>query len=160
MPPSTTPANVGQNTGGVYDSLKKLAPFVGTLITVASNPRDWLRTFVFDLIAEWVVGGIIDAVTYFLGWIVFAFERTASIILDVAGPLASPFEILGDAIVGAIETLYSVALGVAHSAGLAGPPAAAFAVALLSALLAVIVFAVWRAFPVTEAIGGGLEALR
>ena len=140
--------------------LYPLVGAVGTLTTVASNPEQWLRAHVFALIAEWVVQKIIGTAQYALGWAFFAIDRTASIILGVAGPLAAPFRIFGDAIVGAIETVYSVALGVAHLAGLAGPPAAAFAVALVSAVLATVVFAVWRAFPVTEAIGGGLEALR
>ena len=151
------------NIDGVPDWLTDLKPLVsvaGTLVTVATNPEQWLRSHVFSLIAEWIVTKIISMVQYVLGWAFFAFDRTASIILDVARPLTAPFRILEDALVGAIETVYGVAVGVAHMAGLAGPPAAAFAVALVSAVLAVVVFAVWRAFPVTEALGGGLEALR
>lgn len=151
------------NITGLPDWLEDLKPLVSvasTLVAVASNPKEWLRTHVFELIAEWVVRQILDAAQYVLGWVFFAADRTATIILGVAEPLASPFGIVGDAVVGGIEDVYSVPLSLAHSAGLAGPPAAAFAVALVSAMLAVAVFAVWRAFPVTEAIGGGLERLR
>ncbi|NHN59821.1 MULTISPECIES: hypothetical protein [Halorussus] len=133
---------------------------VGTLVTIATDPRDWLRENVFALIAEWIVNQILDGATYIIGWVVFAFDRIASIILDALGPVATPFEIIGDAVVGAVETVYGVALAAAHAAGFTGPPAAAFAVALVSAALAAVVFAVWKALPVTEALGGGMEALR
>lgn len=158
--PTEGAETVGDSTGDGSSGLSQLATLsagaIGTLVTVATNPREW----VYGLIAEWLVTQIIDVVQYVLGWVVFGFERTSSIIQGVAGPLASPFGILEDAIVGAIETMYGLALGVAHSVGFAGPPAAAFAVALNSAVLAAVVYALWRAFPATEALGGSLEAIR
>jgi hypothetical protein len=133
---------------------------ITTLVAVGSNPEQWLRAHVFKLIAEWLVGQIIDAVQYVLGWVLFGIDRTVSIILDTAGPLASPFVILGDGIVNAIETLYGAVYGVAASAGLAAPLASAFAVAVLSAVLAALVYGLLRAIPGSDAIEGGLEALR
>jgi hypothetical protein len=154
--PGTGSGNLPETGSGQWSKLLQLTPFVGTLVTIASNPQRWLA----KIINVWVVGGTLEAGAYVLGWLVFASDRTATIIGDVAGPLASPFRIVEDGVVGAIETIYGAALGVAHAAGLAGPPAAAFAVALISAMLAAVVFAVWRAFPATEALGAGLEAIR
>lgn len=156
-----------QNLTGIpngKENLEKLIGVAGTLVTVATNPEQWLRnnavTFVKSVIGEWIVGGILDGVQYVLGWILFGFERTATIILGVVEPLTSPFTIIGDAIVGGIESMYSVALGVSQTAGLAGPPAAAFAVALVSLFLAAIVYGVLRVIPGSDALEGGLEAIR
>ncbi|WP_132060246.1 hypothetical protein [Halorussus amylolyticus] len=138
------------------NDLQKLAPIAAGLATIGSDPEAWVRM----LIAEWIVGGIIDAAQYVLGWIFFAIERTTSIIVDGLGPLTTPFEVIGDAIVGAFGLIYEAAEGVANTAGLAGPPAAAFAFALVMTLLAAVVYAVIKAFPVTNGIESGLEVLR
>lgn len=143
----------------VWD-LKPLLGVVSTLTTIATNPKEWLRGHVFQLIAEWIVGTILDGVQYILGWAFFAIERTTSIIVDGLGPLTTPFEVVGNAVVSAIELVYSGAEGAANSAGLAGPPAAAFAFALVVTVLAVVVFAVMKVIPVGEAVEGSVEALR
>lgn len=137
-------------------NLKPLAPIASGLATIGSNPKEW----VYNLIATWLVGGILDAATFVLGWVVFAFERTASILLGAAEPLTDPIELLADAIVGAIETLYSAVYGVAASAGLVGPPAAAFAVAVVLTVLAVVAYAVAKVIPGSDLVEGGLGALR
>jgi len=140
----------------IPDDLLKLVPFAGTLAMVASNPEKWARQnlleWVYDAIAKWVVGGIIDSTQYVLGWLAFAFGRTGSIIGDAAGPLATPFEIVGDAVVGAITGVYDAAAGVAIAAGFAGPIAAAFGFAVTSALLAAIAYAIVSVIPGSDAL--------
>lgn len=150
------PEGSGDGGSGLSKLAELSASSIATLVAIASDPEKWLST----IINKWVVGGTIDAVAYVLGWIAFAAERTSSIILDVAGPMASPFGMIEDGVVGLIEAIFGLVIGVANSAGLVGPPAAAFAVVVVSIALAVVVFAVWRVFPATEAIGGGLEAIR
>lgn len=132
------------------------ASAMGTLVTVATNPEEWLR----GILNRWVVGGILDAAAFVLGWFLFAYDRMASIIADAAGPLATPFQIIEDAVVGAIETLYGAAIGVAHSAGLAGPPAAALAVAVVMTVVAALAFGLIRVLPGSDFFEGSLEAVR
>lgn len=148
-----------ENIPGIPDDfcqLYHLLPVIATLTTIASDPEGWVR----EIIAEWVVGGIIDAVQYILGWVFFAVEKTTTIILDALGPLTTPFEIVGDAIVGGFGLIYGAAEGVANMAGLAGPPAAAFAFAVVMTLLAVGLYTVVRAIPGSGGIESGLEVLR
>lgn len=153
------PTNPGGDMGWITN-LRPLAKGGGSiaagLATIGSDPEAW----VYNLIAVWLVDKVIGAVQFVLGWFLFAVERTVSIILGVSGPLSSPLEMFADAVVGAIETIYSAAYGVAASAGLAGPPAAAFAVAVVSAVLAALAYAVVKSIPGSDALEGGLEALR
>jgi hypothetical protein len=144
----------------VPSELLQLAPVAGTLLTVASNPKEWLRGFVFELIAEWVVGGILDFSQYTLGWVIFAYERSSSILLTAIPPLQAPFRIFEDAVVGVIETMYGLAIGVAQTAGLAGPPAAAFATVLLGTLLAAATWGILSVIPGSDLIEGATGAFR
>ena len=139
-----------------FSKLEKLVPLVGTIVTIMSDPKEWVKT----VIAEWVVGGILDAAEIALGWVIFGYEAVRDAILTAIPPLTAPFRILENAVTGVIETVFGAALGVAHMAGLAGPPAAAFAIALLATVLAVVVFALLRVIPGSDALEGGLEALR
>lgn len=139
-----------------YQAIKAL----GMAIAAAgSNPQEWLENFIKTVILDWIVGGILDAAAFVLGWISFAFERTASI-LNIGGMLTDPLDLLGDAIVGAIEQLYGGVYSVAVSAGLAAPLAAAFAVTVVLTVLAVVVFAVAKVIPGSDFVEGGLGALR
>ena len=141
-------------------NLKVLLPFTTGLVTLMSNPKEWLEEYVYVLVAEWLVGGILDAAQYTLGWIIFAFELTAETVLSAAGPLASPFQIISSAMIGVIETIYAAAVGVAHTAGLAGPPAVAFAIALLSAVLAMVAYALIKVIPGSDALEGAVGVFR
>ncbi|WP_256288793.1 hypothetical protein [Halobellus inordinatus] len=143
----------------VYD-LEKLAPVAGTLVTIASNPRQWLRNYVFDLIAEWIVGGILDSTQYVLGWIIFAYERTRSILLTAIPPLQTPFDVTEDAVIDLIRMIFDVAIGVAHTAGFAGPPATAFAIVLLGTVIVATIYAIVNATPAGGAIEGALGAFK
>jgi hypothetical protein len=141
-------------------ALLRLIPWVSTLVTVASNPEQWLRRYVFDLIAEWVVGGILDATQYVLGWFIFAYERTRSILIGVIPQLRAPFTIIENAVVGLIETIFGVAIGVAQTAGLAGPPATAFATVLIGTVLAAISWGAFRVIPGSDFVEGAAEAFQ
>lgn len=144
---------------GWMEDLKTLGKLssgaITTLATIASDPETWVRT----VISEWIVGGILDFVQYVLGWAIFAFERTASI-LNIGGILTGPIDLLGTIYVGTIERLYEMVYGVAASAGLAAPLAAAFAVTVVLTVLAVVVFAAAKVIPGSDLVEGGLEALR
>lgn len=138
-------------------SLQVLAPVASTLATVATDPEEWLRGFVFDLIAEWIVSAVLGVAEYAIGWVIFAFERFASIVLTAVPVLESPFRIAGNTATGAIETLFAAVRGIATTAGLTGPPATAFAVVLSVSVVLAIGVAVWRLIPGSDAIEGGIE---
>jgi len=138
-------------------TLQALAPITGTLVTVATNPKEWLDTFVRTIVAEWFVGGIIDAGAYGLGWLIFAYERTTSILLDAVPVLESPYLMAEDVAVGGIETIFGAARTIAEAAGLAGPPALLFATLLLVTVVLATGYAVWRLIPGSDAIEGGIE---
>ncbi|QLG62199.1 hypothetical protein [Halorarum salinum] len=137
-------------------TVQALAPVVSTLLTIASNPEQWVRV----IIAEWVVGGILDAAAYVLGWAIYAFTTVRNVMLDVAGPIATPYTIVESAAVGGIETLYAGIQGSLEALGIAAPIAAAFTVALLVTILAVTAFAILYLIPGSDAAEGALEALR
>ena len=142
------------------DAMEKLAPIAGTLVTIATNPREWLRGYVFELIAEWIVQGILDLSQYSLGWIIFAYERTSSILLTAIPPLQAPFGIIENAVVGVIDTIYGLAIGVAQTAGLAGPPAAAFATVLIGSAIFAIGWGVLNLIPGSDLVEGAAGAFR
>jgi hypothetical protein len=144
----------------IPDELEKLIPVASTLVMVATNPRKWLREYVFELIAEWVVGGVIDATQYVLGWVIFAYERTVSILFTALPPLRAPFSIVEDAVVGVIDSMFGLAVDIAQTAGLAGPPATAFAIVLLGTLLAAVSWAILKAIPGSDLFEGAAEAFR
>lgn len=153
----------GGGGGGVPTELLRLVPFVGTLVAVASNPVGWassnLADWVRELVANWVVGGVIDATQFVLGWVLFGAERIASIVLEASGPLRSPFTILGDASVSAITGLYAAVRGVAASAGLAGPVASTVAVVVLVSLVLAVGVAVLSVVPGSDAFGAAKGVL-
>ncbi|WP_134671728.1 hypothetical protein [Halorussus marinus] len=159
-PVEGVPDDGGGSGGNVLPTwifnLKPLVGAVSTLTMIASDPETWVR----EIVAEWIVGGILDSVQYALGWAFFAIERTTTIVLDGLGPLATPFEIIGNGAVGAINVVYSAAEGVANAAGLAGPPAAAIAVMAVMTVLAVVAYATLKVIPGSDAVEGGLESLR
>lgn len=144
------------NQKNTISSLRALVPFVGTLVTIATNPEQWLRQFVFGLIAEWVVGGIIDTAEYILGWVFYTYDVVKDAILGIIPPLTSPFRIVEGAVVGAIAGVYDAAQGVAITVGLAGPPAAAFAIAIVLTMLAVVLVGALRVIPGSDAVEGAL----
>lgn len=135
--------------GGVGDELARatlpswvyaLKPLVGVasgLATIGSDPEKWVQ----EVVAEWFVGGALDALQYGIGWIIYSFDLWRTAILDAAGPVASPYLIMESVLVGTIETIYGAVRGVVEIAGLAGPPAAAVSIALLSAFLAAVAYA-------------------
>lgn len=144
----------------IPDDLEKLIPIAGTLVTVASNPKEWLRQYVFELIAEWIVNAILDGTQFVLGWIIFAYERTSSILLTAIPPLQAPFRIFENAAVGVIDTIYGAAIGVAQTAGLAGPPAAAFATVLIGTVLAAVGWGLFKVIPGSDFVEGAAGAFQ
>jgi len=142
---------------GWLTHLRVLTPLATTIAAAGTNPQAWLESFVRTLVAEWVVGGIIEAGAYGLGWLIFAYERTTSILLDAIPVLESPYLMAEDAAVGGIETLFGAARSVAEAAGLAGPPAMLFATLLLVTVVLATGYAVWRLIPGSDAVEGGIE---
>ena len=136
-------------------SLRVLAPFASTLATIAADPE----TFIREIVAKWFVGGFLDALQYGLGWIVFAYERTRTILLDAIPILSTPIRTMESAVIGLIETMYGAAQSVAYAAGLAGPPAAAFAVGLLVLVLGSLAMGILYLIPGSDFVEGSLEGL-
>lgn len=155
----------GQNGGGVslpgyVSTLQVLVPLASAIATAGSNPQAWLEDFIFRTVAEWIVGGILDGTQFVLGWIIFAYERSSSILLTAIPPLQAPFRILEGAAVGVIDTIYGAAIGVAETAGLAGPPAAAFATVLIGTVLAAIGWGLFSVIPGSDFVEGAAEAFQ
>jgi hypothetical protein len=58
------------------------------------------------------------------------------------------------AFVGVIDAIYAAAIGVAQTAGLAGPPAAAFAIVLLGTVIVAVSYGVLTVIPGSDAVEG------
>lgn len=139
---SSSEGGSGDGGGGtlpdwIHD-LRTLTTLTAGGVTVASDPERWVKT----VIAEWFVGGFLDAVQYVLGWIAWTFAKVESIILGAIPHIIAPYLILRRNLVGGIEALYGLAKGIAMSTGLAGPIASALAVAFVSAVLAFVAYAI------------------
>lgn len=145
----------GDSVPSWIGSLKILVPFAGTLATIAADPEEYVR----EIVAEWVVGGVIDATQYVLGWFIFAYERIRRIILDAIPILTTPTRIVESAVVGLVETIYGAARGVATTAGLAGPPATAAAAGLVVLTTGALLLGLARTIPGSDLVEGTLEGL-
>ncbi|WP_311170645.1 hypothetical protein [Halobellus ordinarius] len=141
-------------------TLEHLVPLATAIATAGSNPKAWLEDFIFRKIGEWVVGGILNGTQFVLGWIIFAYERTTSILIGVIPQLQAPFTILENAVVGVIETIYGAAIGVAQTAGLAGPPATAFATVLIGTVLFATAWGILKVIPGSDFVEGAAGAFR
>ena len=144
--------------------LKPLAAVAGTLVTVASNPAQWARNNLVDVVREivavWIVGGFLDATQYVLGWFVFAYERTREILLDAIPILETPTDVAESAITGVIGAIYGLIKGIARSAGLAGPPAAAFTVGVMVLITGAVLYGGYRVIPGSDFVEGTLDGVR
>jgi len=157
---TTSTSGGGDGLPGWLSTLQVLVPLASAIATAGTNPKAWLEEFIFRKVAEWVVGGILDGTQYVLGWVIFAYERTVSILFTALPPLRAPFRIVEDAVVGVIESMFGIATGIAQTAGLAGPPATAFAIVLLGTLLAAVSWAILKAIPGSDLFEGAAEAFQ
>jgi hypothetical protein len=141
---------------GWIGSLKQLAPVAGLLATIAADPEEVIR----EIVAERVVEQILDATQYVLGWFVFAYERTRNIILDAAPILTTPANLTESAVGGVFDLLYGAVQGIARTAGLAGPPAAAFTISVIVLLLGSLLIGGIYLIPGSDLVQGTLEGVR
>jgi hypothetical protein len=150
----------GSELPGWLSTLQVLVPLASAIAAAGTNPKAWLEDFIFRKVAEWVVGGVINSTQYVLGWLIFAYERTVSILFTALPPLRAPFSIVEDAVVGVIDSMFGLAVDIAQTAGLAGPPATAFAIVLLGTLIAAVSWAILKAIPGSDLFEGAAEAFR
>lgn len=141
-------------------ALRVLLPLATAIGTAASNPQEWLRGFVQTVVAEWIVGGIIDAAAWVFAKILWAYDYVTGIILDAIPWLTAPIESLENLWIGVVEWIFGAAQGVAHSAGLAGPPAAAVAWGIVMILTIASFYAVVYLIPGSDFVEGALEGVR
>lgn len=141
-------------------ALRVLLPLATTIGTAASNPQEWLRGFVQTVVAEWFVGGIIEAAAWIFAKILWAYDYVTRIILDAIPWLEAPIESVENLYVGVVEWIFGAAQGVAHSAGLVGPPAAAFAWAIVVLLTVALLYGAVKVLPGSDFVEGGLEGIR
>jgi len=140
---------------GWISDLRVLAPVAGTLATIAADPEEFIR----EIVAEWIVGGFLNALQYVLGWIIYSYEEIRTIILDAIPILTTPTRTVENAVVGVVDTIYGAAQSVAYTAGLAGPPAAAFAIGLMVLLAGSLTLGVLYLIPGSDLVEGTLEGL-
>jgi hypothetical protein len=141
---------------GWIGNLKQLAPVAGLLATIAADPEEFIR----EIVAEWVVEQVLDATQYVLGWFVFAYERVRTIILDAVPILTGPANITESAVTGLFGMIYGVVQGIARTAGLAGPPAAAATISLLVLVVGSLLIGGLYLIPGSDLVQGTLEGLR
>ena len=130
-------------------SLKALVPIASTLVTVATNPVEWLRGKFLRLLVEYA---FIRPAAWILEYMIWGFNYMAGAIVSTAGPLASPFVILGDAFVAVAATVYGAVYAIADTAGFAGPIAAAFATAVMIGIVVTLIYAGWSVIPGSDAL--------
>ncbi|EMA14494.1 hypothetical protein [Haloarcula marismortui] len=141
---------------GWIGDLRVLAPVAGALATIAADPEEFVR----EIVAEWVVEQILDATQYVLGWSVFAYERTRNIILDAVPILTGPANMTESAVTGLFGMIYGAVQGVARTAGLAGPPAAALTISILVLLVGSLLIGGIYLIPGSDLVQGTLEGVK
>lgn len=140
--------------------LRWLAPIGAAIGTASMDPEQWFRNFIQSVIVEWVVGGVLDVWSFVLGWIIFAYERTASILTDALPFVGQPFRIVGDVIVGTYGLLFDSIQAVVESLGVAAPVAAALTTAILVLIHGAVLVALFRVIPGSDLVEALPEGFR
>lgn len=131
--------------------LRPLAAVAGTLVTVATNPVQFLQGPVLEIVLD---AFVIRPATWVLGYLLQAFGILQDVILDLPPILSRPAVWIGDAIVGAVTGVYGGIRGVLEALGLAAPVASAVAVAVALILVVTIAVAVWKLIPGSDITEG------
>lgn len=139
---------------GWVTDLRVLAPVAASLAALVSNPKQWLEDTVRTIIAEWIVGSILDAWTFVLGWVIYAFDQTVSVLLTAVPILEGPFQMGAEAWDSVIELLFGAARDVAREAGLAGPPATALVFVLVGTVTLAVIVGTWKVIPGSDFVEG------
>jgi len=117
-------------------------------VTILSNPKEWLFSVLLTRVVSWVLDGL----EYVVGWGIYAYETTASILLTAAGPLTTPAQIGEDVVTSVFSLVFGGLRGLASSMGLAAPIATAFAVLVLVAVVVAIAYATLSIIPGSDAV--------
>jgi hypothetical protein len=117
-------------------------------VTILSDPKEWL----FNVLLTRVVSWVLDGLQYVVGWGIYAYERTASILLTAAGPLTTPAQIGQDFATSVFSLVFGGLRSLASSMGLAAPIATAFAVLVLVAVVVAIAYASLSIIPGSDAV--------
>lgn len=143
------PSNVDAETASWTD-LKDLAPgAIATLITVATNPVEWFRGHFLGLVVEYV---IFRPLAWGLAHVVAGFERVAGILAGGGPILASPFVLLGDKIVGAVNTLYRGLYGLLEPAPFTAPIATVATVVIVLTIVVAVAVALASVLPTSSLV--------
>lgn len=132
-------------------TLHVLVPIASTLVTVVTNPVQFLQGPVLTIIVDAV---IIKPATWVYGYLLLGADITASAISPIGGILASPFYWISSLIVGMVTTFYDSIRTILETLGLAAPVAGAAAVALMAVMFLTVAVALWRIVPGSDLVDG------
>lgn len=157
----------GLGGGGVLPSwvtaLKPLVPFVSALVTIASNPAEWVR----QNLGELVVSEIFDFVGFLIGRGFDVVEILVDGLWSAVTSLLVGLGPAGRALLEVPGALYGPVRAVAGELGIAAPVVAAFAVSVVTALTVLVLRvylqgqtqAALDAIPGGEGVNGVTDAL-
>lgn len=137
--------------GSTNPKLAALLAVSGTLITIATNPVQFLKGPVLTIVLETFV---IKPVAWVYAYLLEAFGILEDAILSVAPILAGPFRWAGDLWTGTIGALYGGVRATFLGLGLGAPIAGALAVAIGLVVLFTLIYATWKLVPGTDVLEG------
>lgn len=137
--------------GSTNPKLAALLAVSGTLITIATNPVQFLKGPVLTIVLETFV---IKPVAFVYGYILTGVGIVEDAILDLPPILTRPFVWAGDLVTGVIGSIYGSIEGMLRMLGLGAPIAGALAVAIGLVLLFTLIYAVWKLIPGTDTLEG------
>ena len=151
LPDSETGTTIVTVVPDWVKSLKALVPVASTLVTVATNPVQFLRGPVLEIVLQELV---IGPAAWVYGYVLQAFGIVADAI-DILPPiLTDPFRWVADIWVAGIATYYSSMEGLLGAFGLGAPIAGAAATAILLVILLTLALAIWNLIPGTDTLEG------
>lgn len=129
--------------------LRPLVPVVGTLTTIATNPKAWIK----QNLAEFVIGQIVGLFAWFYEWILVGFNIIGGSILNAADSAIRSLEPAGRALRELPMIVYEPVYAIARSGGLAAPIAAAIATLIAGSIA--LLFITTLAYALLSVVPGG-----
>jgi len=134
----------------IPSELLMLVPVASTLVTVATNPVQFLRGPVLEIVLEAL---ILRPAAWVLGYLLEGFAIVTGAVSDVGGIITDPIIIVRDAFLSAVNGAYAVLYGSLTGLGLAAPIATVVTVAIFVAVLVTVLLAVVSVIPGSDALG-------
>jgi hypothetical protein len=134
----------------VPDELLMLVPVASTLVTVATNPVQFLRGPVLEIVLEAL---ILRPTAWVLEYLLEGFAIVTGAVSDVGEILSDPIIIVRDAFLSAVNGAYAVLYGSLTGLGLAAPVATVATVAVFVVVLVTVLYAAASVIPGSDALG-------